>query len=343
MSKIGITVKSFLLLITGLLCFLFLTGNIIYAIPNDSAKIEGPEACKECHKSAFEGRAFTIHYKSFETMPHNKKAKEIAAKLKIKRIKKEELCISCHFTMDIVDEKEKAIAGISCESCHGAASDWVKVHGDYGGNEKNRYNEAPEHKENRIAQTKASGMIRPNQIYKLAENCYQCHIIPHEKLVNLAGHPSASDFELVGWSQGESRHNFLRSRGQDNEESDLDRLSLMYVAGRAIDLEYSLRGVARATNKQAYAVNMALRVRANEAYLRNILEKVSIPEVVEILEVSKNAKLKYNYEAPLIVAANKISKITRKFLENYDGSEFEALEDMIPLEEDFKGDVFYKD
>lgn len=343
MNKFGIPDKKLLFIFYGILGTLFLTGNLIYAGPNDPAKIVGPEACKECHKSAFEARLHTIHYKSFETMPQAEKAKEYAMKLKVKRIKRDALCTSCHFTIANVDGRDKAIAGTSCESCHGAAKDWLKVHGDYGGKEVNRYTETPEHKAKRIEQTEASGMVRPSQIYKLAENCYQCHLIPHEKLVNWGGHSSASDFELVGWTQGEVRHNYFRSRGQDNEESGLERLILMYVAGRAIDLEYSYRGVAKATKKATYAINMAMRVRANEVHLKKILEKVSIPEVEEILAVSKAAKLKFNKEAELTAVADKIAVITKKFLKNYDGSEFEALEDMIPTEEHFKGEIFYKD
>lgn len=343
MYRVKTLIKSVARLFLSAWVILFFACNLIYAESLDPAKVIGPESCRECHKSAFLARPYTKHYKSFETMPQSDKAKKIAKKLGIKRIKREELCLSCHFTVTKVDGKDKAIAGVSCESCHGSAKDWVKIHGDYGGKEVNRYTETPEHKEKRIEQAKANGMIRLEQTYRLAENCYRCHIVINEKLVNDGGHHAVSDFELVAWSQGEVRHNFLRSRGFDNEEPDLELLIMAYVMGRALDLEYSLRGVAKATKKTTYAISMAKRVRANEAHLRKILEKVSIPEVDEMLAISKSVKLKTYQEDALTGAADKIAEVTKRFVKNYDGSEFEMLEELIPMEEQYKGEVFQKD
>ena len=79
-----------------------------------------------------------------------------------------------------------------------------KVHGDYGGKNVTRERETPEHKAERLATIKESGMIRPGDLYRLAANCYQCHIVPNERLVNVGTHQSGSDdFELVSWSLGE--------------------------------------------------------------------------------------------------------------------------------------------
>ena len=343
MYRVKTLIRSISCLFLSTWAILFFPCNLVYAGPLDPAKVVGPESCRECHKSVLLAMPYAKHYKSFETMPQSKKAKEIAKKLGIKRIKREGLCLSCHFTVAKVAGKDKAIAGVSCESCHGAARDWVKVHGDYGGKDVNRYTETPEHKEKRIEHVKANGMVRLEQTYRLAENCYRCHIVINEKLVNEGGHHAVNDFELVAWNQGEVRHNFLRTRGFDNEEPDLEFLIMMYVSGRALDLEYSLRGVAKATKKAIYAISMAKRVRANEAYLREILEKVSIPEVEEMLAISKSVELKTYQEAALTGAADRVAEVTKRFVKNYDGSEFEMLEELVPTEEQYKGEVFEKD
>ena len=53
-------------------------------------------------------------------------------------------------------------------------------------------------------------MLRPSQLYEVMANCYQCHTVPHEDLVNRGLHSTGNgNFELVEWSQGSIRHNFL--------------------------------------------------------------------------------------------------------------------------------------
>ena len=93
----------------------------------DPDKVVGPEKCLECHKS--EGKAWqkTLHFLTFQEMHKRDKAKQIADKMGVKRIKNEATCMQCHYTSDASGE---AVAGISCESCHGAAKGWVKVHND---------------------------------------------------------------------------------------------------------------------------------------------------------------------------------------------------------------------
>ena len=64
------------------------------------------------------------------------------------------------------------------------------------------------------------------------------------------GHLAGSqDFELVAWSQGMVRHNFVRTGGTANGAPSPAELRVMYVVGVMADLEYSLRAVAAATRK----------------------------------------------------------------------------------------------
>ena len=99
----------------------------------DPTLVRGPDACGECHKSSVTAWKRTKHSTAFKSLPRSKAAKEIAKNLGIKRIKAESQCLSCHFTSMDAGGKIKPIAGITCESCHGAGSNWIKIHADFGG------------------------------------------------------------------------------------------------------------------------------------------------------------------------------------------------------------------
>ena len=114
------------------------------AVATDSAKIVGPNACAECHKQEAEAWKGTHHFKTFREMPRNTEANEIAEKMGVRRIKSESLCLNCHFTVQQKNNKEEPVAGISCESCHGAGKDWIKVHSGFSGKKENTETKAEE-------------------------------------------------------------------------------------------------------------------------------------------------------------------------------------------------------
>src|SRR3989338_4568942 len=192
----------------------------------DPEKVVGPEKCLECHKSESKAWQKTHHFLTFQEMHKRDKAKQIADKMGVKRIKGESTCMQCHYTADASGD---AVAGISCESCHGAAKGWVKVHNDYGGKDVKQEQESHDHKAKRIADAVAAGMIRPDDIHAVAQNCFQCHTVPNEKLVEVGGHKAGSEFELVSWSQGEARHNYAKSDGKGNLEASPERRRVMYI------------------------------------------------------------------------------------------------------------------
>ena len=303
----------------------------------DPAKTVGPAACGECHEDSVRIWKDTHHAKSFRTMPRSDKAREIADKLDIKRIKRESICLNCHFTSTIAGGKERPISGTSCESCHGAGKDWIKVHSDYGGKLVSRATEAAAHRTQRIAASDQAGMIRPARLFTWASNCYQCHTVPEERLVNVGGHPAGSRFELVAWSQGEIRHNVWFSGGKENMLAAPEQRRVMYVVGRALDLVYALRGVAKATTKDKYAVRMAKRARAARGHLNKIAELMSVPEVETMLAVAKSAKLKLNNGAALTKAAEAIAAEAKKVAQTYDGSTLAALDPLLPSPDTYKG------
>jgi len=301
----------------------------------DPTKVKGPDACGECHKSSGSIWKLTRHAKTYKDMPRSKEAKAIAKAMGIKRIRAESDCLSCHFTSAEVNGKVSAIAGITCESCHGAGADWIKVHGDYGGENVTRDNEDPAHRAERLGKADAAGMIRPTRLYSVAANCYGCHTVPNERLVNEGGHPAGSRFELVSWSQGEVRHNVQYTK--DNNGASAERKRMMYIVGKALDLEFGLRGVAKATQKANYAKAMAKRAKRAEKALQKIAEVIQTPEIDEMLSVAGAARLKLNNEAALNESADKVAAAAQKLSSEYDGSAFAAVDALIPGADKYKG------
>lgn len=306
-----------------------------FAQAPDPAKVRGPEACAECHTGEMDAWKETHHYNTFNALHRRPEAQKIATKLGITTIKRESLCVNCHYTEKVVGSGKDVIAGISCESCHGAGKDWIDLHGDYGGKNVTREMETPAHRKQRLEQSAAKGMLRPDMIYAVASRCHQCHTVPNERLVNFGGHKPGSDFELVAWSQGEVRHNYQRS--DSNPESPPERRRLMYVIGQGLALESNLRGVAKATEKAAYGTEMAKRVVAARDNLKKINGLMRIPEVEQMIAAAEKAQLKLNNEPELVKAADEVVKAVQRFAVNSDGKKLAALDPLLPSRSQYKG------
>ena len=181
-------------------------------------------------------------------------------------------------------------------------------------------------------------MIRPGNLYQLAKNCYSCHTVPNEKLVNVGGHVAGSKFELVRWTQGEVRHNLWYS--DDNIEASLEKRRMFYILGKMVDYEYTLRGVAKATKKAGYAIAMAKRSKRALAFLKKIAQSVDNQELKNILAISQKVKIKLNNSTALLAAAESVSKQAALFASKYNGSEFPGIDSVLPTPEKYKGEVF---
>ena len=303
----------------------------------DPKLVVGPKDCGECHKAVAESWGKTKHYSGFRKLTQRKEARRIAKRMKIRRIKRASLCMNCHFTSKMKGKRARPIAGVSCESCHSPAKNWVDVHQNFGGAEATSKTEAAGHRKERLAKLKAAGMIRPSNIYALASNCFQCHTVPFEKLVNVGKHTPGSKFELVAWSQGEVRHTYVASGEKSNDEASPERKRVLFLVGKAVELEYNLRGVSKSTKKATYAVQMARRAKSAMETFKKVAELVPTPEVKEILDVAAGVKLKLNNGKALVAAADKISKAAQKLASGYDGSKWAALDALIPKPNQYQG------
>ena len=184
----------------------------------------------------------------------------------------------------------------------------------------------------------AKGMIRPASIYQLAKNCYSCHVVPQESLVNKGGHKAGSAFDLVSWSQGEVRHNTWHSKGKDNVPANAARKRMLYLVGLGVELETALRAVGKATVRQPYAFEMAKRAdRARQQLGAAAKAAPAVPEIAKLIEIGHSAGLKLNNESQLAMAADGISTLLVSITGKYDGSTMAGLDGLISGPDKFKG------
>jgi hypothetical protein len=300
--------------------------------------VVGYDNCQKCHASEIAVWKQTPHHSTFLTLHRNPAAKQIADRLGITSFKQDAECISCHYTMKYEEPQGlTAISGISCESCHGAAKNWIDIHNDYGGPGVSRIAETREHRLQRLRESIAGGMRNPINVYMVAQSCYRCHTVPNERLVNVGGHKAGSlDFEIVSWSQGMIRHNFVRTNGEANDPSTRERLRQMFVAGMIADLEFSLRATAAATEKSEFGVTNARRAARAAERLDAAQKKLNQPKLDEILAVFSSVQLKLNNRQQLLEAADAIAALGIRFAATVRGEALEAIDAYIPSQDRWK-------
>lgn len=311
--------------------------NVSLEVHLNPHQVVGYENCEKCHASEVAVWKQTPHHETFMTLHRKPEAKKIADRLGIASFKSDSACIKCHYTMQADHQGMQAISGISCESCHGAAENWVGIHNDYGGAGVTREAETSQHRIERLRNSIAGGMRNPVNVYLVAQSCYRCHTVPDERLVNVGGHKAGSlDFEIVSWSQGTLRHNFVRTDGATNDASDRNRLRQMFMAGMIADLEFSLRCTATATQKAEYGINSAKRAARSAKRLAAAQKKLNQPLLDEILAVYKSVQLKLNNQAQLIEAANSVNALGIRFAATVSGDQLVGIDRFIPSEDRWK-------
>ncbi|MCP4945833.1 MAG: cytochrome C554 [Planctomycetaceae bacterium] len=311
--------------------------NLGAAEPADPNLVVGNEACIKCHAADIQVWKKTPHATTLDELHRRPEAKAIASKLGLNSIKNSGRCVACHYTQQQTPETAlHVISGVSCESCHGAAKNWLAVHHDFGGEGLTSSDESPAHRSKRIADSVKAGMRNPKNVYAVAQSCLRCHTTADEELVNIGGHSAGSlEFEFVSWSQGLIRHNFLTSDGKSNRVSSPERLRLMFVAGMFAELEASLRATAIATEKATFGVTSAKRASRAGARLASIDAKIDSPQLRQIVDIFKSIKLQLNNESQLTAAANQIAVLGHEFAESNE-ADLSSLDRFIPGPDRYK-------
>ncbi len=248
----------------------------------------GAKKCQECHTAEAKVWEGTKHFKSYKAIHKDKRAKKIVKAVGDKRMKKSKTCALCHYTAAQKDAgaKVKLVSGPSCESCHGAASDWISMHNDYGKGVK-RDGESADHKAARIKNAIAAGMVRPERLFDVAANCMSCHGLANPKLDAKAAaamldneHPLNPDFELVKYSQGSVRHRFYPPDVTVNKEMTAAEKSQMYVIGQAAALVSATMAASKSDHPK-YKAAQDKRIANAKAALDLI--KGQVPEAAALL------------------------------------------------------------
>lgn len=308
----------------------------------DPEKVVSAEACGECHVSEYEVWKRTTHQTGFRTLHKKEAAETIARKMGFRLLKRDSLCLSCHYTATVQKEELRAISGVSCESCHGAARDWLDVHNEYGGKGIDHTNESAEHRRMRIEKSLEAGMRRPSDsLYALTSRCFECHTVPNETLVNQGGHGTGSgDFDLVERLGGEIRHNFLDSflngDGTTNAERPMTHNRRLFVLGRALALEHGLRAMAEATEKGVFAQSTSRRIRKTLRDVRSLERRLELPELATMVNTVRDLDIRPGRRQAMLAAADTIGDATRRFLDRHDGQQLASLDPVILGTEDIE-------
>jgi cytochrome c554/c'-like protein len=311
---------------------LFLLGIFSLSLNTATAEpfFKGAKVCEECHEAENKIWEKTKHYTAFRTAHREPKDASKPSPKKIlkavggqKRMKRNEACSLCHYTLEQKDAESKPVArsGTSCESCHGASSEWLALHDNYGGKDVKPEQETPEHKKERVDKSRAAGLIWPSMKYQVAENCMTCHGLAHPDLTGDtlakmlgAGHPINPGFELVKYSQGTVRHRYYPPDRTVNTEMTKAEQAELFVIGHAAALVSAKEAMSK-SNEPKYTEAQNKRMDNAKAALSAVK---SIPEA-----------------AALIASPNRENAL--KLVDAMEGKELsEEVGNMLPAKGDYK-------
>jgi hypothetical protein len=114
---------------TGILLFAGAAARSIAAEPSAHAFV-GADKCKMCHNSPAKGAQYTKwteskHAKAFATLA-SEEAKKLATAKGVADPQKSDQCLKCHATNN-GQLADKLAQGVTCEACHGAGADYMKM------------------------------------------------------------------------------------------------------------------------------------------------------------------------------------------------------------------------
>jgi len=223
-------------------CLLLGSGMLLAQTP-EVPKYTGPGSCASpsCHGGVQIRTETSVQQNEYSTwvvqdkhahafaVLTNPVATRMARILKIDKADTAPKCLACHALS--VPEAERARTfdstdGVSCESCHGPASNWLGPHTTKGWTHE---------------RSVAAGMRDLRDPVRRSENCLACHLGNGDKAVDhemiAAGHPDLY-FELASFTAAMPRH--WKER-QDDPQIEVR----MLAAAQAVQLREQLQRVAR--------------------------------------------------------------------------------------------------
>jgi hypothetical protein len=178
------------------------------------------------------------HARAFSVLS-NDVAKRISRLMDLKQPDQEPRCLGCHSLNPPEAERARTFGdltdGVSCESCHGPASNWLGKHTE---------------KDFKHEQSVAVGMKDLRDTAKRTENCLRCHIgtkdysVDHELIA--AGHPDLV-FELTSYTAAMPKH-WQEAGEKPNATPDPWYEVRALASSEATQLQEQLRRVSRNAN-----------------------------------------------------------------------------------------------
>lgn len=228
----------------GLRAIFLLTVPLLAATAAETPKYTGPGSCSSpsCHggvqprsdTSVLQNEYSTWvvkdkHAHAYEVLS-NSVAKRMAKILELRAADTAPKCLACHAldvpadlrarTFDLTD-------GVSCESCHGPASNWLGPHTTRGWTHE---------------KSVEAGMYDDRDLVHRSEKCLSCHLGTREKFVDhemiAAGHPDLY-FELAAFS------NVMPKHWKEPLDKDPWLEVRALATGQAVQLREQLRRVVR--------------------------------------------------------------------------------------------------
>jgi hypothetical protein len=210
----------------------------------------GPTACgsSSCHGSVEPRKTLGVRQDEYfiwqkkdlharaDGVLYDDRSRVIARRLHIGDAGKSQLCLTCHALAVPARLQRGPLEledGISCESCHGAASGWFEGH----------RSESWTHQ-----QSVAAGMTDLRDVQVRANVCLSCHLggpgrsVDHDLIA--AGHPQLA-FELDNYSEGMPAH-WLPFADRPPGESERDTHGARaWAVGQAASFRAGLEQIAR--------------------------------------------------------------------------------------------------
>lgn len=258
--------------------------TLAFSAQAESYKIGTATCGGECHQAELEVWENSPHQASFNKFDDpsdelTEKVDAILAAVGDDDMTESSTCTNCHFSMiqDGPGEDAYADSGPSCESCHGAGSEFKDVHSDQDADY-----------DTRMAEAEALGMTRPHMKFAIAKNCNGCHAMARDeidgdtiaKLID-AGHPINPKFELTRYSQGAVRHRFYAPDTSVNAKMTPKELANLFVQGQIAQLLAAHNSLNKSSNakyaaamkeRKASATAALSKVAGSEAFLANPTE-----------------------------------------------------------------------
>lgn len=235
---------------------LALFSGMLFGQTADPPKYTGPGSCASpsCHGGVQVRTTTSVQQNEYSTwvvkdkhahafaVLTNPVATRMAKILAIEKADTAPKCLACHALS--VPEADRARTfdstdGVSCESCHGPASNWLGPHTTKGWTHE---------------RSVAAGMRDLRDPVHRAENCLACHLGTADKSVDhemiAAGHPDLY-FELASFTAAMPRH-WKEHAADDRTKDDPWADVRMLAAGQAVQLREQLQRVTRNAQGNAW-------------------------------------------------------------------------------------------